>query len=105
MKIKIFDENNLTHELLFTTKQKTRLRNVFENNMSTDIKLSKTQIAETIQSGGLLGALLSKIADPLINGAVPLAKNVLVLLGIKAAVSAIDCSSCWRFWYFIDRHY
>ena len=45
MKIKIFDENNLTHELLFTTKQKTRLRNVFENKMSTDIKLSKTQIA------------------------------------------------------------
>ena len=62
--------------------------------MSTDIKLSKTQIAKTIQSGGLLGALLYKIAGPLMNVAVPLTKKVLVLLGTKAAVSAIDCSSC-----------
>ena len=42
--------------------------------MSTDIKLSKAQIFKIIQSGGLLGSLLSKIAGPLMKVAVPLAK-------------------------------
>ena len=45
MSIKMFDGNNLPLELLSTTKQKTKLINAFENNMSTDIKLSKTQIS------------------------------------------------------------
>ena len=40
MSLKIFDGNDLTHELLFTTRQKAWLRNTFNNNMSTDIKLS-----------------------------------------------------------------
>ena len=30
-------------------KTKTKLRNVFENNMSTDLKLSKAQISKIIQ--------------------------------------------------------
>ena len=37
--------NNLPHELLLTTRQKTKLQNWFENNLSTDIKLFKTQIS------------------------------------------------------------
>ena len=42
MNIKMFNGNNLSHELLLTTKQKkTKLRNAFENNMSIDISLSK----------------------------------------------------------------
>ena len=36
MSLKIFDGNNLTHELLLTTK----LRNAFNNTVSTNIKLS-----------------------------------------------------------------
>ena len=72
----MFEGNNLPHELLLTTTQKTKLRNVFKNNMSTDIKLSKTQISKIIQSGGFLGSLLSKIACPLMKLAVPLAKNI-----------------------------
>ena len=52
MNIKILDGNNLTHELLLTTRQRTKLRNVFEKNLSTDIKLSKTQIFKIIQSRG-----------------------------------------------------
>ena len=40
MSLKIFDGNNLPHELLLTTRQKVWLRNAFNNNMSTDIKLS-----------------------------------------------------------------
>ena len=58
--------------------------------MSTDIKLSKAQISKIIQSGGFLGSLLSKLAGPLMKVAVPLANNILALLGITAAASAID---------------
>ena len=39
MSLKMFDGNDLLHELLLTTKQRTKLRNAFNNNMSTDIKL------------------------------------------------------------------
>ena len=44
MNLKIFDENDLPHELLLTARQEKKLRNAFNNNMSTGIKLSKTQI-------------------------------------------------------------
>ena len=70
----MFNENNLPHELLLARRQETKLRNAFENNMSTNIKLSKTQISKTIQSGGFLGSLLSKTAAPLMKVAGPLAK-------------------------------
>ena len=52
--VRMFDGNNLPHELLLTTRQKTKLRNAIENNMSTDIKLSKAQISKINQSGGFL---------------------------------------------------
>ena len=42
--LKMFNGNNLPHELLLTTRQRTELRNAFNNNMNTDIKLSKAQI-------------------------------------------------------------
>ena len=88
--LEMFDKNNLPHELLLTTKQKTKLRNAFTNNMSADIKHSKAQISKIIQSGGFLGALLSKLAGPLMKEAVHLAKNILAPLGITASASAID---------------
>ena len=90
MNIKMFDGDKLPRELLLTTRQKTKLRNAFENNMSSDIKLSKTQVSKIIQSGVFLGPLLNNIAGPLIKVAVPLAKNILSPLGITAAVSTID---------------
>ena len=43
MTLKMFDGNDLPHELLLTTQKKTKLRNAFNNNISTDIKLSKAQ--------------------------------------------------------------
>ena len=86
----MLDGNNLSHELLLTTKQKTKLRNGFNNIMSYDLKLSKAQISKIIHSGGFLGSLLSKVAGPLMKVAIPSAKNVLAPLGITAAVSAID---------------
>ena len=82
--------NDLCHELLLTRRQRTKLRNAFNNNMSTDLKLSKAQISKIIQSGGFLGSLLSKLAGPLMKVAIPLAKNILAPLGITAAASVID---------------
>ena len=48
MSLKMVDENDLLHKLLLTTRQKTKLKNAFNNNMSTDIKLSKAQISKII---------------------------------------------------------
>ena len=90
MSLKMFDGNNLPHELLLTTRQKAKLRNVFNNNMSTDLKLFRAQISKILQSSGFLGSLLSKLAGPLMKVAIPLAKNVLAPLGITAAASVID---------------
>ena len=87
---KMFDDNDLPHELLLTTRQKAKLRNAFNNNTSADIKLSKAQIHKIILSGEFLESLLSKLAGPLMKIAVPLAKNVSVPLGITAAASALD---------------
>ena len=82
--------NHLPHELLLTTRQKTKLRNAFNNNISTDLKLSKVQISKIIQSGGFLASLLSTLAGPLMKVGIPFAKNVLAPLGITATASAIN---------------
>ena len=82
MNLKMLNGSDLPHELLLTTRQKTNIRNAFNNNMSTDLKLSRAQISKIIQSGGFLGSLLSKLAVPLMKVAIPLAKNVRVGLGL-----------------------
>ena len=62
--------------------------------MSTDLKLSKAQINKVIQSVGFLGKLLGpllKTGLPLIKDVIkPLAKSVLIPLGLTAAASAAD---------------
>ena len=75
--LKMLDGNELPHEILLTIRQKAKLRNAFNNIMSTDLTLSKAQISKTIQSGGFLGSLLSKLASPLIKIASPFAKKSL----------------------------
>ena len=97
---KMFNGNNLPHELLLTRRQKTNVKNAFNNNVSADLKLSKAQITKIIQSGGFLGSLLSELAGPLMKVAIPLAKSVLAPLGITAAASAIDAGiqKNTRFW-------
>ena len=77
MSLKMFDGNDLHLELLLTKRQKTKLRNAFNNNISTNIKLSTVEISKIIQSGDLLGSLLNKLAGPLMKVAVPLAKSIL----------------------------
>ena len=94
MNLKMLDGNDLPHELLLAARQKTKLRNAFTNNMSTDLKLSKAQIFKIIQSGGLLGRLLG----PSLKTGLPLTKNVInqlgksnwIPLGLTAAASIAD---------------
>ena len=92
--LKMFNGNNLPHELLLTTRQKTKIRNAFNNNASTDTKFSKAQINKIIQSGGFLGRLLGpllKTGLPLIKNVIkPLAKTILIPLGLTVAASAAD---------------
>ena len=91
--LKMFNGNNLPHELLLT-RQKTKVRNAFNNNTSTDLKLSKAQISKIIQSSGFLGRLLGpllKTGLPLIENVIkPLAKSILIPLGLTAAASTAD---------------
>ena len=65
--IKNFNKNERPHELLLTTRQNTKLRNAINNNLTTDIKLSKAQIKQLIQLEGFLGKLLSKLTGPLMK--------------------------------------
>ena len=88
------DETNFPNELALTNRQVANLCKAFANNSSTDIKLSKTQLSKMIQSGGFLGRLLGpllKTGLPLIKNVIkPLAKSVLIPLGLTAAASAAD---------------
>ena len=93
MNLKMFNGNDLLHELLLTARQKTKLRNSFNNNISTGLKLSKAQISKIIQSGSFLGRLLGpllKTGLPVINVIKTLAKSVLISLGLTVAASVAD---------------
>ena len=68
----MFNGSNLPHELFLITRQKAKLINAFNNNISTDLKLSETQISKIIQSGGFLGSLLIKLTGSLMKVAIPL---------------------------------
>ena len=61
---------------------------------STDLNLSKAQINKIIQSGRFLGRLLGPLLKPglpLIKNVIkPLAKSVLIPIGLTAAASAVD---------------
>ena len=94
--LKMFNENDLPHELLLTTRQKTKLRNPFNNNMSIDLELSKSQIFKIIQSGRFL---LSKLVGPIMKVAIPLTKNVSAPLEITAAASTVDAGIQKKTWF------
>ena len=67
----MFNGNNLPHELLLTARQKTKIRNASNNNMSTDLKFSKAQINKIFQSG----VFLSKLLGPLLRTGLPFNKK------------------------------
>ena len=88
------NETYFRHKLLLTDRQVSSLRKSFASHSSADIKLSKTQLSKMIQSGGYLSRLLGpllKAGLPLIKNVIkPLAKSVLIPLGLTAAASAAD---------------
>ena len=88
------DKINFPHKLLPTNRQVANVRKAFANYLSTDIKLSEAQISKMIQSGGFLGRLLGpllKTRSPLMKNVIkPLAKSILIPLGLTAAASVAD---------------
>ena len=75
------DETNFPHKLLLTNRKVANLHKAFVNHLSTDIKLSKTQLSKTIQPGGFLGTLLG----PVLKTGLPLIKNVIKPLALAKA--------------------
>ena len=75
-----------------TEQQLNKLRKKIENNMSTGIKLSKVQINKMIKEGGNLIRLLMNFLPKLIKPAISIGKNILVPLGLSAAMSATDAA-------------
>ena len=88
------DETNFPHKLFLTNRQVSNLCKVFANYLSTDVKLSKTQISKMIQSGGFLGRLLGPLLKTRLTLMTyvikPLAKRALIPSGLTAAASAAD---------------
>ena len=88
------DETNFPQTLLLTNRQVANLRKAFANYTSTDVKLSKTQLSKMIQLGGFLGRFLGpllKTGFPLMKSVIqPLAKSVLIPLGLTAGESAVE---------------
>ena len=78
--------------MLLTNTQVSKLRKAFANGLPANVKLSKTELHTIGQSGGFLGRLLApllKTGLPLIENVLkPLAKSVLIPLGLTAAASA-----------------
>ena len=79
---------------MLTDRQVSNIRKSFPDNSTADIKFSKTQLSEMIQWGGFLGKLLRRLLKPglpwIKNVITPLAKIVLIPLGLTAAASAED---------------
>ena len=84
------NESNFPHQLLLTNRQVANLCEAFTNYLSAVIKLNY-QLSKMIQSGGILGRLLGpllKTGLPLITNVIkPLAKSVLIPLGLTASVA------------------
>ena len=55
------DETKFPQKLLLTNRQVANLRKAFAKYLSTDIKLSKTQLFKMIESGGFVGRLLGPV--------------------------------------------
>ena len=86
------DENNFPHKLSLTNTKVSKLRKAFARNSSANI----TQLHKIRKSGGFLCRPLKpllKTGLPLIRYIPkPLAKSVLIPLGLTAAASATDAA-------------
>ena len=86
------DENNFPHKLFVTNTQVPKIRKAFANGSSANIFLSKTQLSKIVQLGRFLGRLLGPLLKTglfLIGNVLkPLAKSILIPLGLTAAAAA-----------------
>ena len=79
----------MPHELLLAARQKTKIRNVFSKIIATGVKLSKSQLSKIIQWVRFIGKTLDNLGKkPLLDLAVPLAKDVLPKLRTNLANKA-----------------
>ena len=86
-----FEDEELPHEIFLTTRQTTKLRNVFANNVSADLKLSKAQISKIIQSGGSFSSWLGNLVkETLAIIAISLGKDNLPGLVSNVTSNAIN---------------
>ena len=88
------DKNNFPHKLLLTNTQVSKFCKAFANNFSANIKLSKPQLHKNSEQflGRLLGPLLKTGLSLIGNVLKPLAKSVLIPLGLPEAASATDAA-------------
>ena len=88
------DAINFPHKLLLANGQVANLRKAFTNKSSTNIRISKTQLSKMAQSEGFLGRLIGPLLKTdltlMRNVIKPLAKIVLIPLGLTASESASD---------------
>ena len=83
--------HELLHELFLTKWRTTKIRNIFANNMSTDIKLSKTHISKRFQPGGSFGSWLGNLENKVLTStAIPLVRDNLPGLVSNLASNAIN---------------
>ena len=78
--------------MFLTQTQINKLREKVANNMSTDIKLGKSQTNKLIKEGGALGSILATFLRKLIKPGISLGKNILAPLGLSATMSAADAA-------------
>ena len=88
------DETDFLRKSFLANRKVTNLCKAFANYLSTDIKLTETQLSKMIQLGGFLGRLLGpllKTGLSLMKSVIQsLAKSVLIPLGLIATASAAD---------------
>ena len=92
----VVGDSNAENKFLLDNTQVSKLWKAFTNGSSANIKLAKTQLHKIGQSGGVLGRLLRPLLKtrlPLMENVLkPLAKSVLIPLGLTAAASATDAA-------------
>ena len=87
------DEINFTQKLLLTNRQVSKLLKAFANNRSAVKELSNTQLSKIIQLSRFLGRLLGPLLQtglPLMkNVPKPIAKSVLIQLGLGLTTTTL----------------
>ena len=83
-------EINFPYKLLLSDKQVSKVCKAFRNNLSVNIKSSKTQLSKIIQSSRFLEPVL-KIDLPVMEKKLkPLTESILITLALTAGATSED---------------